>query len=143
MVEFADDNRSRASSNAADSLELNFGHSFKPIYYFSRIFGFMPFTIAYDSNGKVQTARIKTMDILWFMITVGLYLSSALYFVVFAKQQTFPVKSIILMNCTRLTYMLRKLFNIVCIGMDIYNRFRFIEILKKINAFDEKASKRH
>lgn len=140
MAKFADNKRSSASPNAVDLIELNFGHCFKPIYYFSRMFGFMPFTIVFDSDGKIQTARIRAMDILWFMITIVLYLSSALYFVIFSYHQTWPVKTIILINCTRLTYMMRKLFNIVSIGDILHNRFRLIEILKKINTFDEKES---
>lgn len=79
MERFADDRRSRTPSKAADPMELNSGHSFTFIYYFSRVFGFMPFTIVYDSDGKIQAARIRTIDILWFMITIGLYLSSALH----------------------------------------------------------------
>lgn len=140
MVKFADDRRPRPASETADSAQLNFAHSFKSIYYFSRIFGFKPFTIVFDSNGKIQTARIRVLDAVWLVITIGLYLSSALHFMIIASHHTFPAKSAILVNCTRSIYMLRKLFNVLSIVMDMYNRYQMIEIVKKINTFDEKAS---
>lgn len=140
MVKFADDKRPGANSQTVDPVQLNFAHSFKSIYYFSRIFGFKPFTIVFDSNGKIQTAQIKAIDILWFAITIALYLSSAFYFVLFAHPDTFPAKSAFLVECTRSIYMLRKLLNILSIFMDMYNRFKLVGIVREIDTFDEKAS---
>lgn len=140
MVKFADDKRPGANSQTADPAQLNFAHSFKSIYYLSRIFGFKPFTIVFDSNGKIQTAQIRAIDILWFAITIALYLLSALYFVIFASHDTLPAKSAFLVECTRSIYMLRKLLNILSIFMDMYNRFKLVGIVREIDTFDEKAS---
>lgn len=48
--------------------ETDFVKSIRPIYYFSRVFGFLPFSIEFDSKGEVQNARISAFDFLWFVI---------------------------------------------------------------------------
>lgn len=59
--------------------KMTFSYSLRPIYYFSRIFGLLPFTIVYDTNGDVYEARVTCFDILWFIISVCLYLLLALF----------------------------------------------------------------
>ena len=53
-----------AASKNSNAKNLNIAHCFQPIYILSRMFGFMPFSIAFDSNDAIQTARIKFYDIL-------------------------------------------------------------------------------
>lgn len=106
--------------NGISSKKLTFAHSFKPVYILCRIFGFMPFTIAYDSNGAIQTAQIGVADIMWFIISIGIYLSSALYFVIFHWRLPIPNKRITLVYGTRLIVLFRKLFNCLCVVIGNY-----------------------
>lgn len=102
------------------SKKLSFAHSFKPVYILCRIFGFMPFSIAYDSNGEIQTARIRVVDLIWFIISIGVYLSSAFYFVIFVWCLPIPNKQATLIYGTRLIVLFRKLFNCLCIVIGYY-----------------------
>lgn len=139
MVQFPVDTRSEATSK-----KLNFAHSFQPIYILSRIFGLMPFTIVFDSNDKIQTARVKVIDLIWFTIAIGIYLCSITHFPL-AGQHIFlyilvPDSTLTLAFGTKSIVIFRRLFNCLSIGMEMCNRFKLIEILKNINTFDEKVS---
>lgn len=123
----------------SNSRRLNFVHSFKPIYILSRIFGFMPFTIAYNSDGGIQRARITVIDFIWFTISIGVYIFSTLNFIAFIMRTQVPHSYITLAYATRSIIIMRKLFYIVCIAADMCNRFKLVEILKKIGHFDEKV----
>lgn len=124
----------------ANSKKLTFAHSFKPIYIFSRIFGYMPFTIVFDSDGGIRTAKIRVIDFLWLIISIGIYFLSAYYFFIYTGRKPIPVTSATLVHGARTIVAFRKLFNCLCIGIDACNRFKLVEILKKINIFDEKVS---
>lgn len=125
---------------STNSKKSNFSYGFRPIYYFSRIFGYMPFKVVHDSNGLIKGARTRLFDILWTMFSIGLHLFGAVHFFVTAGCTTENFdKSIILANGTKGLTVLRRLFNCLCLGMDIYNRFRLIDILKELNSFDEEA----
>lgn len=103
------------AQKSINSKKLTFAHSFKPVYILCRIFGFMPFTIAYDSNGAIQSARIGVIDFMWFLISIGVYLSSALYFVMYVRRHPISNKRATLVYGTRLIVLFRKLFNCLCI----------------------------
>lgn len=131
---------SGTTSKNVNSKKLTFAYSFKPIYYFSRIFGFMPFSVVHDSTGAIQLARVRTVDFLWFIISIGIYVSSAIHLVVSIDQTPIPDKSIILVNCTRSIVVIRKLLSCLSIILDMSNRSKIVDILKKISSFDERVS---
>ena len=66
--------------------KLNFMDSFRPVYYFSRIFGLLPFSFIYDSNGDVQKTKITKFDGLWFLISMFVYVLMSF----FLKNDTVP-----------------------------------------------------
>lgn len=103
-----------------NSKKLTFAHSFKPVHILCRIFGFMPFTIAYNANGAIQTARIRKIDFMWFLISIGIYLSSAFYFVIYVRHHPIPNKRATLIYGTRLIVLFRKFFNCLCIVIGYY-----------------------
>lgn len=47
------------------SKKIDFAYNFRPNYYISRVFGLMPFTIAYDLNGDIQGAKFTKFDRLY------------------------------------------------------------------------------
>lgn len=137
---FSHPNFNSKTKMVQNSKKLTFVHSFKPVYILCRIFGFMPFTIAYDANGAIRTARIGVIDFIWFIISIGMYLSSALYFVIYVRRLPIPNKRATLVYGTRFIVLFRKLFNCLCIVIDMCNRFKLVKILKNINIFDDKVS---
>lgn len=129
-----------SQSSSPTSKKLDFVYSFQPIYYFSRIFGFIPYSIIFHSNGAIQTARIKVTDVLWSMLFVSLNLLFAIQFILFFGREGFLDESITLTYDTKSIVFLRKLCNCIGIAYNLLNRFKFIEILKNINTFDKKVS---
>lgn len=129
----------KMTKNNIKSKKPTFVHSFKPIYILCRIFGFMPFTIVFDSNGAIQTAQIRVIDFIWFIISIGIYLATAFYFVMYVRQHPIPNKRVTLVYGTRLIVLFRKLFNCLCVTVDMCNRFKLVKIFKRINSFDDKV----
>lgn len=127
-----------AQSSALNLNKYNFLYSFRPVYYFSRVFGFMPFTMVCGSNGTIQGPAVRLLDIFWFLISICLYISSAL--LSFQNAQ-FPknfdnTESLILITADYFILLSGLAFGVVVIVMDMFNRYKFVEILQNINTFD-------
>lgn len=121
--------------------KFNFAYTFRPIYYVCRAFGLMPFKITYYSNGTIHGFEITTLDILWFLISMGFNL--ILTYLMFKNSQhvdNLKNMSIILVGGDFILQVFSMLFDIVLIGMDMCISSRLVRILKKINAFDEEVS---
>lgn len=129
------------AQDSINSKRLTIAYSLKPMYILSRIFGFMPFSIIFDSNGAIQRARIKKLDFLWFITSIGIYLLSSYHFLTYSARNRIPKGRATLVYGTRSIVIFRKGLNCLNITMDMHNRFRLVEILKRINTFDEEASK--
>lgn len=125
-----------------NSKKRNFFHSFRPIYYFSRSFGFMPFSIVCNSNGTIQGPTIRSFDMFWFTFSIFLYLSSA--FLSFKNAQFLlnsnSTESVILIGADYFILLSGLIFGAIIIVMDMCNRFKLVGILKNIKIFDEEAS---
>lgn len=120
----------------------NFFYSFRPIYYFSRAFGFMPFSIVCDSNGGIQGPVVRSVDIFWFIFWILLYLFSAVLSFKSAQypQNTDHTESGILIGADYFILISGLIFGALIIVMDMCNRFKLVGILKNIKTFDEEAS---
>lgn len=128
-------------SAIAHSNELDFVHSFEPIYYLSRCFGLMPFKIVRNTNGEIQMPKVSRLDVLWFVISVCLYLYLVSFigqYMVFAKDMT--RQQSILFSCGQLRLIFCLIFAILTIGMEMRNRFELVAILKKITNIDKDVS---
>lgn len=120
--------------------KFDFVFSFKPIYYLCRISGLLPYSFIFDSNGSVKYPKIGKFDILWLIISLVLYLISILLFINNAK--FIPnAPSIVLFVGDSLQVVLSLIFGIVFIGLDVFNRFKMVDILNKFRIFDAKVSK--
>lgn len=51
-----------------------FSYGFRPIHYFSRAIGLMPYTVVYNLNGEIQEHRFHIRDGLWLLSSICLYL---------------------------------------------------------------------
>lgn len=122
------------------SKKHNFAYSFNPVYYFSRIFGFMPFSIAFDSNGTIRSAQVKVIDILWSLISISFNFFYAIQFAIFFGFEEILNQSFTLANSTKSIIVSRKLCNCLSIGIDMCNRFKLVGILKNVNTVDKKVN---
>lgn len=116
---------------------IDFAYSFRPIYYFSRVGGMIPFSIFHNS----QSATIRKRDITWLAISIFSYLS-VLILIVYdlnvPNDENSNFNALILGDI--LHAILCTVFGIVAIIMDMGNRFKFMRIFKKFTTFDEQVS---
>lgn len=120
---------------------VGFVDGFRPIYYFSRVCGQMPFSITYDSVGKPQQPKIGKRDGLWLVLSIVIYLSTLIVFLRNWKMsKDIHTANYILLLCDNLHVATCLVFGIFMIGMDMFNRFKTVEILTMFTIFDKEAS---
>lgn len=125
----------KTGSNKAD----DFIYSYRPMYYFARFFGLLPFSFVYDSNGELQAPRVTIFDGVWFVLSVVFYLMLAISsFEGFEIIPNDPAPLVNLINALLLTVGLCNGATMIVVNMCV--RFRFTAILKTITAFDKEAS---
>lgn len=124
------------------SKKVSFIHGLRPIYYFSRVLGLMPFSIIYDSNEKIKGPNISKLDGLWFVIQISLHLSM-IYLINFnirvAKQRN-KTSSSTITTSDSLLLLSELFFGMVIMCINMCNRFKIIDVLNKFTIFDSKAS---
>lgn len=143
MAQASAADQTRATINSEKLQKFDFMYSFRPLYYISRIFGYMPFSIVCDSNDSIKGPKIRLFDSIWFIIAMSVYISSA---IMILQNVEYPeIQSNIVMTVLKssdhlvLAFML--IFGAVIIVMDMLNRFKLVDILKDINTFDEEVGK--
>lgn len=121
------------------SKELYFAHSSRPIYYISRMFGLMPFSVIYDLDGKAQEPRVSVLDILWFMISICLYMTLSFLTYQNIGDPKFPNIPLVLVFSDDIILLAGLAFGAAIAVMDFWNRSKFVEILKIFHTFDEEV----
>lgn len=121
--------------------KLNFMYSFRPVYYYSRVCGFMPFTITYKSCGAIHGLKVERLDILWFGVSILINVTLA-FMISKDTEYLHETKngSIILMGGDYLLQVSSMIFDAVFICTDLCIRYKMVDILRKINTFDEQVS---
>ena len=133
--------RLRPTIKMAYARKFNFAHSFRPIYYFCRAFGLMPFKITYHSNGTIQGFEVGTIDIIWFIMSLTFNLILAFALLKHPQHmQDIRAMSIILVGGDFILQIISMIFDAIIVGMDMCNCSKLARILKKLNIFDEEVS---
>lgn len=107
----------------------NFAYSFRPVYLFLRLFGLMPFSIIYNSNDEIQKCKITKFDGCWFVISLSMYLLMAIFIKVIHVPTSFSILGTIF-------GILGYTYSFSAIVVNMWNRNRFVKILKQITIFD-------
>lgn len=123
------------------SKEDTFAYGFRPIYLFSRFFGLMPFSIIYDSTGEALKPSISRLACFWLVILISIH---TLMFITVFKAIEIPTGqfeySPILYVGDAILFLMQLVCTILLFGLNIRNRFEFIDILKMFVEFDKEAS---
>lgn len=119
---------------------LTFYHSIQPVYIISRIFGLLPFTVLYNSNGYMHKAKVRLLDLIWFvfMIIVNFGLT---YKMVTKVQRMIDGDTSILFASGRLIILLNFVKVAVASILDMLNRNRLVKMLKDFLKFDKSVRK--
>lgn len=131
------DDNNLPESYAVQPVKLNFEYCIRPIYYMSRLCGLLPFSIARNSNGEIQAPRVKIFDFLFFTLSIIWYLfltcnsfHDIQYWPNLNKSQVLTVSNYSLL-------IMGLIFGGLTITMDMFNRSRLVDILKKFIKFDQ------
>lgn len=125
----------QSSPANSNSKNFDFVYCFRPFYYFSRICGFMPYSIIFDLNSAIHRPAVKICDILWFIIAIIVYHAMAIDHFIHLSQSAYS-SSKVLNNSGWLLMVSSMIFGVIGIVMDMGFRFKFVDLLNKFNAID-------
>lgn len=118
----------------------NFEHGFRPIYYFSRIAGLWPFSIVHHSNGTIQNARISRLDGVWFAMSMCFQLLAIFFCCLDSDDLNYGQTTTITFHVLYSLHRVKSLLiGVVGIILDMINRHRLVEILRKLIIFDNEV----
>lgn len=119
--------------------KINFSYGIRPMYYFSRTVGLWPFSIISNSNGMIRRAQIGVCDIMWFLISICLFIWAIFIFFdqTYLRDKRFG--SVTLVGF--LVFQTMSLgFGMFAIILDLFNRNKLIGILQQFTKFDKQVS---
>lgn len=119
----------------------HFIQSISPIYYFSRSVGLMPFTIVHDKNEKVLAARVTVFDFAWFVISVCMHLGFLIFWCQNMDVSENESGSHVLPIGEATALIIWLIYSVFCVAVDMYNRHRLVDIMRKFIVFDKDVSK--
>lgn len=122
--------------------KLNFTFCFRPIYYFARICGQMPFTIIYHcKNGTIVGTKFSKFDFIWCAISLCVQFSFIRLAIDLLTSPRDPNQlSSTLYFCNLSIYLITILFGISMMALDTRNRLKIVGILKEFVHFDEEVT---
>lgn len=120
--------------------KYNLTNCFVIIYLFSRAIGLLPFSVVRDSNGRVQRAKVSLLDFIWFAISIGLNLFMAFYCYQTTEVPQDPNESVILIIGDNMLLIVGLLLGAFSILIDMFNRGRLVNIVKRFSAFDDEVN---
>lgn len=118
----------------------NISESVKIAYRAARIYGLLPYTINYNSNGEIDSCSVRAFDILWFIITVTTSVTFSV-FGFFALTPTADIRTTVLLLGGRIILIGSVLLTAISIVLDELNRHRIVDMLKTITFFDKEVKR--
>lgn len=131
-IEDDDDNKAQQ--------KLCFYYAFKPIYFFSRFVGLMPFSVVRSLDGNGLSARVTVYDIIWFIISIA---SGILLAVIDTKNMRLPQsknESLTINVGDHLLLIVGLSVGTFSICLDMFNRKRIVKIIENFESFDKEVS---
>lgn len=125
--------------NPADEKRIDFAYSLRPIYYFSRGVGLLPFSFIRNSNGEIQGTRVTVLDSLWFVTSICMYLFMAFICYKSVELPRDPNHSLILVIGDSLLIISGLVYSAVAVIVDMSNRVKIVNVLKKLTEFDKEV----
>lgn len=124
--------------------KLNFPCNFKVNYHFLRAFGLWPFSLIRDSNGEFQKPKITKIDLLWSLVSILSYISASIGFYMNAKALEMKTTDLkiesIMINVDYMRIVFSLIFVAISIAVDMFNRFKLVNVLNNFVRFDESVS---
>lgn len=126
-----------AKSRNKRSKKINFEYGVRPIYYLSRCMGLWPFSIVYGLNGSIQKTQVRSIDAIWFLMSITLYLTAT--FTTFERIRQIPYSNMMIMIFNYIIQTMWLACSSLIIAMDLCNRNRIFKILEMFTTFDNEV----
>lgn len=116
-----------------------FVQSVSPIYFFSRVVGLMPFTIAHDRDSKILRAKVTAFDFIWFVISISVH---TCFVVIWYRNLDYKkiknVSNVLPIGMgAHATFGL--IYSVICVVMDMCNRCKLVDLLRRFMTFDKEV----
>lgn len=122
--------------------KVNFYDAIRPAFIVSRIFGLLPYTIHFDSNGDIERATVGAFNAIYFACSIAvILLFSYSLQAAFYSKIPFSQDSAILYIADRLFGIYGFVMWLLFVVLDMLNRNRLTKIFKKVIAFDDNVRK--
>lgn len=119
---------------------INFTDIFRPIYYFARFCGQLPFTIVRSPTDEFHRSQVTRLDAIWFVLSISLY--AAVSFRT-AQILTFEINANetehVLFVGNAALHIITMSFGILKVALDLFNRHKLVDILNKFTKFDHEV----
>lgn len=124
---------------------------YRPIFCNSRIFGLTPFSIICNSNGEVQSCKVKVFDCVWLVVSICVYVLlvifnyylfiSVISFIHHQSNNQYRQTTFLVLNVgNSILVLLNFVFYILFCIINMCNRDKFLNILKMFEHFDKQVS---
>lgn len=120
------------------SIFRNFLNSFRLIYFISRVFCFIPFSIIRDLNGNIVTSKIRVFDGVLFMAFITLHFVTSVYYYMIPVRQLLGISQVLKFH--RILPISIHNNIVMILIMNMYNRQKIINIIKMFNIIDEEVT---
>lgn len=120
----------------------HFVYCFRPIYYFVRLSGKMPFTFIWNANKTVIKAKFYVRDLIWSAISLFQNMSliyKSIQELTDISQPNTKLLEPILGSGGRLILFMTALLGFSAMVLDMCNCFNFIQILNEITHLDREV----
>lgn len=141
MVQFRLETQFQDTTGDASKQNSVMIRSYRPVYIVSRIFGQMPFSIAYHSNGDIHRPVVKKLDALWFLLSMIAFICIIYLLIKFVNtDEIFNNLSPISFMGNYAIFVISSFYGLLAIISDMCFRSKIVDIFKKIDTFDKEVS---
>ena len=137
-------NDSSKPNGKEDRLKKNMFAGYRPIFWFSRIFGSIPFSIVCNSNGEVQSCKMKKADWIFMAVSLCVYLSIIFNLYCTLSSKFDHQRQIAMLVMTMGLFIVASLsfiFGTQLILINMCNRHKLVDILKNFDRFDKEVKR--
>lgn len=117
----------------------NFYDHIKPVIIASRIFGFFPFIVRFGPNGNIEAAKIRLVDVIWFIVFLFINLTSSYFVLTASPNYASTAESTVLHLSDWFFDIYGVIVLLILVSLDMFNRNRLVNVLNDILMFDQKV----
>lgn len=117
--------------------QRNFAYCIRPIYYFARVAGQMPFTITHQPNSSIVKVNLFKRDIIWLIMSMCIQVFLICEAIREFKSEKSSWSTLYFSSIT--VWVVSLVLGVCVMLLDAYNRYKFERILNEFTIFDKEV----